>query len=559
MKKSAVETAKEESRYLRGQVQETLSDGQAEQFETADVQVLKFHGIYQQDDRDVRKEAKQFSFMVRAALPGGVLTADQYLALDDFGDRYANGTLRVTTRQGLQYHGVLKENLKATIAGMNAHLVTTLSACGDVARNVMACPAPLADTAHTKVQAAAREIAEKLRPASAAYHEIWLDQEKVVDTKPEEPFYGTSYLPRKFKTAVACGCDNCVDVYTQDCGLIAVLDGDELVGFNVVVGGGQGMTNRRADTFAALAQPLGFVAPEYGADAVKAVAAVFRDFGNRSDRKHARLKYLLAEWGIEAFREEFRKHADFELAPFHAQPAARQEDHLGAHPQNDGGWFFGFWVQSGRIAGSLKTALRQLVDELKPGVRFTPHQNVLFTDLDEAGVKRVQEVLAEQGVTAVEDMSAARRHSMACPALPTCGLAVAESERKIPDVIEELEETLRELGLWGAPMSLRMTGCPNGCARPYTADLAFVGRSLNMYQVYVGGRNQGDRLADLFAGDVPGELLVATVRPLLERWAKERLDPEEALGDFYQRLLGVTEYRQKVTGKEAPTRELVVQ
>lgn len=551
MKKTPVEIAKAESRHLRGTVAETLNSSERESFDVSDVHVLKFHGIYQQDDRDTRKEGKSYSFMVRAALPGGVLSAEQYLALDDFADRYANQTLRVTTRQGLQYHGVLKDNLKATIASMNAELVSTLSACGDIARNVMACPAPLADEAHQVVQQEARKIAEVLRPESKAYHEIWLDQEKVADT--QEPFYGDTYLPRKFKTAVACGCDNCVDVYTQDCGLVAVFEAGVLQGYNVVVGGGQGMTNRQADTFAALAQPLGFVAPEHGAAAVKTVAAVFRDFGNRSDRRHARLKYLLAEWGLEAFRQEFRRQAGFPLLETREQPAPQHQDHLGAHPQGDGRWFYGFWVQSGRIGGPLKAALRQLVEELRPEIRFTPHQNVLLTNLRQEQLKRVESVLQEQGVTPVAEMSLARRHSMACPALPTCGLAVAESERKIPEVVEQLEEVLRELHLWGAPMSLRMTGCPNGCARPYTADLAFVGRSLDLYQVYVGGRGQGDRLADLFAGEVPSSQLVATVTPLLRRWSRERLHPEESLGDFYQRLRGNTELRRQVTGREEPT------
>ncbi len=558
--KTKVEIAKEESHQLRGTLKPSLQNPEVDHFAHDDVQILKFHGIYQQDDRDRRKQGKHHNFMVRAALPGGVLTASQYLALHDFAERYADGTLRVTTRQGLQYHGIIKDNLKPTIAAMNQHLVSTLAACGDVARNVMACPAPVADSLHRQVQAAASAIAEALRPASRAYHEIWLDQEKVADTQvAEEPFYGKAYLPRKFKTAVASGCDNCVDVYTQDCGLIAVFDDNVLVGFNVVVGGGQGMTNGKADTFAALAKPLGFVAPEHAAETVKTVAAVFRDYGNRNDRRHARIKYLLAEWGIDRFREEFQRVASFPLLAYRPLAQSHYHDHLGPHLQGDGRWFYGIWVESGRIRDGLKAALHQIVQELQPGVRFTPHQNVLLTDLSQSDLKRIEEILDQHGVGKLEEMSLARRQSMACPALPTCGQALAESERLIPTVVRELEEQLRRLGLWGAPMSLRMTGCPNGCARPYTADMAFVGRSLDMYQIYVGGRSQGDRLGDLFAADVPSSQLVPTVTPLLELWASQRLDADESLGDFYQRLRGQPPLRQSLTGREEATGLVVIQ
>ena len=560
-KPSKVEKAKENSRYLRGQVEETLKDTSTDHFNKDDIQVLKFHGIYQQEDRDNRKQSKaeqtkSHSFMIRVALPGGILKASQYLTLDRLADEYANGTLRVTTRQAIQYHGVLKGDLKPTMAALNDELVTTLAACGDVVRNVMACPACLADEGHQAVAKVTRQLAEELRPATQAYHEIWLDGEKLVDTKHEEKFYGTTYLPRKFKIAVAAPGDNCVDVYTQDCGLVGVVEDGEVKGFNILVGGGQGMTNRRADTFASLAVTLGFVEAEVAAEAVRTVVAIFRDYGNRSDRKHARLKYLLAEWGLDRFREEFTQ-----LFPGVLHPAKtvnlEYHDHLGAHRQADGRWLYGVWVENGRILDKegkyLRSALRDIVAELSPEIRLSPHQNVLLTGLQETQLERVEQILQKHGVPLVEKLSAGRRRSMACPALPTCGLALAESERLLPDIMDELEGTLKELKLWEKPFSVRMTGCPNGCARPYTADLAFVGRSLDLYQVYVGGRSRGDRMADLFAADVPTSDLISTVRPLLEWWSEAGLQDEE-LGDFYRRQRGETELRQRVSGGETATR-----
>ncbi len=563
-KESKVEAAKRQSRHLRGSIVEKL-ENDAGHFDGDDVTLLKFHGTYQQDDRDARKRrdedaGKAYSFMVRVALPAGALDADQYLALEQVADRWANGTLRVTTRQGFQFHGVLKRDLKSTIAEVNHRLMTTLAACGDVSRNVMGCPAPVDDEAHQTVRAAARGIAERLRPASKAYHEIWLEGEKQLSTEEEEPFYGDAYLPRKFKAGVALASDNCVDIWSQDVGLVAIADGRTVRGFNVLVGGGLGMTHHKADTTARLAQPLGFVSPEHAVEAVRIVAAIFRDHGNRTDRRHARLKYLLAEWGMERFRAEFERRAAFALAPAVELPSLPYHDHLGRHRQPDGRWFYGVFVQSGRITDTgshrLKTALHRIVARLRPGVRLTGQQNVLLTDLDDAGVKAVETILREHGVTPAQELSAARRFSMACPALPTCGLAVAESERAMPEVLDRFEAELTALGLRDEPLTIRMTGCPNGCARPYTADIAFVGRSLGLYNVYVGGGLGGDRVVDLFRADVRAEELLDAVRPLLVRWAAERT-PGEGLSDFYQRLVGRSERRTFITGREEPTGELV--
>jgi len=562
---SKVEVAKRRGRQLRGTIAETLA-ADATHFGGDDATLLKFHGTYQQDDRDQRRsreaagEDKAYSFMVRVAIPAGAVTAEQYLALDGIAGRHANGTLRVTTRQGFQFHGVLKGDLKATIAGINRELLTTISACGDVQRNVMGCSAPLGDADHAAVRAVAEALALELRPASRAYHEIWLDGERQETTEVEEPFYGAQYLPRKFKTAVGLSNDNCVDIWSQDVGLLALVEGGKIRGYNLLVGGGLGMTHNKADTAARLAEPLGFVPVAHGVEAVRIVAAIFRDAGNRSDRRHARLKYLLAEWGLDRFREEFRRRASFDLAPAVSLPPLPFHDHLGRHRQADGRWFYGVFIQSGRIADTpgsrLRTALREIVQRFRPGVHLTAQQNLLLTDLPLPALGDVEAILRAHGVTPASELSAARRYSMACPALPTCGLAVAESERAIPGVLDELETELTALGLRHAPLTVRMTGCPNGCARPYTADLAFVGRSLGLYNVYVGGGLAGDRLVDLYRAQVKTGELVSAVRPLLARWAAEREDGE-GLGDFYQRILGRPERRTAITGREEETADLV--
>jgi sulfite reductase (ferredoxin) len=562
---SKVEVAKRRGRHLRGTIAETLGSERTH-FGQDDIHLLKFHGTYQQDDRDARRalEAagleKSYAFMVRVAIPAGAVTAEQYLGLERLADGHANGTLRVTTRQGFQFHGVLKGDLKHTIAGINEALLTTIAACGDVQRNVMGCSAPLGDADHATVRQVAEALAAELRPASRAYHEIWLDGEKQVSTESEEPFYQDSYLPRKFKTAIGLSTDNCVDIWSQDVGLLAIVQDGRIQGFNLLVGGGLGMTHNKGDTTARLAQTLGFVPTAHGVEAVRLVAAIFRDHGNRSDRRHARLKYLLAEWGIHRFREEFQQRASFTLGPPVALPPLPFHDHLGRHRQSDGRWFYGVFIQSGRIVDTegheLKSALHEIVTRLRPGIRLTGQQNLLLTDLDADGTETVERILQAHGVTLPTRLSAARRFSMACPALPTCGLAVAESERAIPAILDQFEAELESLGLRDAPLTIRMTGCPNGCARPYTADLAFVGRSLDLYNVYVGGGLAGDRLVDLYRADVPVEELLGTMRPLLQRWAAERTG-NEGLGDFYQRLMGLRAVRSVVTGRELPTIDLV--
>lgn len=558
---SEVEVIKRESQALRGTIAETLADANAACFSEADYQLLKFHGIYQQDDRDTRGPRKQagqepeYYFMIRVALPGGALTAEQYLQLDRVATEHANNTLRITTRQGIQFHGVYKEHLRPTMQAIQAQLMTTLSACGDVERNVMASPAPLADPAHRLVQQVAADIAKDLLPATKAYYEIWMNGEKLHSTEePPDPLYGAQYLPRKFKTGVALATDNSVDLYTYDAGLFAVVEDGRVLGFNIVAGGGLGMTHNKGDTIAALAQPVAFVGPADGVAAVRTIATIFRDHGNRIDRKHARLKYLIRERGIEWFREEFRQRATFHVAPPLNLPRPRFEDFVGRHPQGDGRWFYGVFVQNGRVADRdgerLKTALRTIFEQVRPNARLTANQNILLTDLAEAALPEVERILTAHGVPVGARLSLARRYSMACPALPTCGLALTESERVFARVVEAFEAELARLGLEDEPLTLRMTGCPNGCARPYTADIGFVGRKPGeRYNVYVGGGLAGDRVADLWAEDVHIDALVSTARPLLEHFARHR-QADEAFSDYYQRLVGRTEKRPFITGDE---------
>ena len=573
---SKVEQAKEASRALRGTIAENLAADDVAHFAEDDKQLLKFHGVYQQDDRDKRIENKKagldkaWMFMARVAIPGGALTAEQWLALDTLAQERANATLRLTTRQGIQFHGILKGDLQPLIASINDALLTTLSACGDVERNVMAAPAPIDDEVHREVQRLAQEIARELRPATGAYHEIWIDGEKVLtsdDGKPDsEPFYGTNYLPRKFKTAIALDTDNSVDAWANDCALVAVTEAGRVKGYVLLAGGGMGMTHKKPDTIARLASPIAFVKPEHAVEAVRTVASIFRDFGNRADRRHARLKYLLEERGLEWFRAELQNRVAWRLEEPLTLPPPRHLDYLGRHDQGDGRQLYGIFVENGRVidagGNDVRTALREIATEIKPGFRVTATQSVLLTDLEPAQVDRVIEILRERGVPTVEELSNARRYSMACPALPTCGLALAESERVMPWMIDEFEQELERLELTDTELTIRMTGCPNGCARPYNADIGLVGRKPGVYHVYIGGGLAGDRMADLFAPDVDSDELIETLRPLLERY-KDKRQAGEGIGDFYQRVVAAGSHgsaaRTLITGDESPTRERFIQ
>ncbi len=565
---SSVEKAKRASNHLRGTLAQTLDDPEADGFSKADTVALKFHGVYQQEDRDTQRAARrsgrrEISFMVRVAIPGGRLSADQYLALDELGADVAGGAMRITTRQGIQYHGVLKRDLKQTVARIDRTLLTTLAACGDIPRNVMASPAPFVSGPYREMRRLAVALAQRLRPETGAYHEIWLDDERVerrAGRPDEEPFYRDTYLPRKFKLGVTVAGDNAIDAYAYDAALVAIPQGERVIGYQLLVGGGMGMTHDKPDTFARIASAIAFVEPDHAVAAIEAVVAIFRDHGNRGDRRHARIKYLLEEWGVERFRTELALRLRVPLRQPTALPPTEQHDFLGRHEQGDGRSFVGVWVPAGRIrdgaSGAFRTAFREIATTLQPTVIFTPMQSVLFADLEDADVRRLDTLLQEHGVPTVDMLSPVRRYALACPALPTCGLAITEAERVQPVVVDLLEEEFARLGIDDTEVTVRITGCPNGCARPYNADIGLVGKRPGAYRVFVGGGLAGDRLADLFADDVPLPELVRTLRPLLERYRDER-DPTERLSDFYRRIMPSAEQRTRLSGRETPTRGLV--
>jgi sulfite reductase (ferredoxin) len=539
------ETIKATSNHLRGLIKEELLED-TPAFGDDSEQLLKFHGIYQQDDRDRRKEArakgltKHHQLMIRTRIPGGVVSPDAYVAHDDISRRWANGTLRVTTRQDFQLHGVLKGDIKKSISAINEALLTTLGGCGDVERNIMCCPEPIADQFHIDVDRSIGAMVTEFTPKTRAYHEIWLDGEVVETSEPEvETLYKEQYLPRKFKTTVALEGDNCVDVYAHDLAIVAMKSTDgKLRGFNVLVGGGLGRTHNKPETFVAVAQPLCFVEPDQIVDVAREVVAVQRDYGDRANRRHARLKYTIADRGLDWFRNEVQSRLTFDLQPPEPLSWKPVDDHLGWHEQGDGSLYVGIYIENGRIADvdgvRSRTGLRKIVDELRPQVRLTAQQNVILAGIHPAHRARVEELMAEHGIVPVEAIPQAIRNAMACPAIPTCGLAVAEAERALPTLIRTLATILDEVGLADERISFRMSGCPNGCSRPYLGDVGFVGTTLGKYDVMLGGDFNGTRLNRVFAPNVPIAEIPALLRPLFERFRSNRR-PEEGFGNWVER------------------------
>ena len=581
-KPSKVELTKLSSEYLKTYVADEIGNGRSHFTEDA-ATVLKFHGSYQQDDRDVRtqhkKEGKEkaHQFMVRVRVVGGRLTAAQYLACDHLAQTIGNGTLRITTRQEFQLHGVLKEDLKSTIRRINESLLSTLAACGDVERNVLCCPAPIADAVRDQLQADAVRWAAHCAPRSSSYWEIWLDGEKVeslpragdalVPTPgddPVEPLYGKTYLPRKFKTGFGLPEDNCIDIHANDLGYLGIVADDRLMGYNVLVGGGLGTTPSAQKTFPFLAVPLCYVDRAGVLEIGEAVLKVFRDFGNRSDRKRARLKYIIHDWGMPAFRAKIEEYLGHPVADPKPVPVSGVEDHLGWHRQGDGKLFLGIPVENGRIKDQgdyrLRSGLRAFFEKYRTPGRLTCQQSILLSDLEPSWRPGIERWLEAYGIATVEQISTVRRWSMACPALPTCGLAVTEAERALPGILDELEVELAQLGLEGERFTVRMTGCPNGCARPYNADIGLVGRSAHVqpdgtpgpgtYTIFLGGRTLGDRLNVQFKDYVPYDRVVAELIPVFIRFKTERLDGE-SLGDFCDRI-GVEELARSASPELNP-------
>jgi sulfite reductase (ferredoxin) len=548
--RSKEELIKESSGLLRGTIAAELA-GASEKFTADDVSLVKFHGIYQQDDRDARKErragaakvGKKYIFMVRTKIPGGRMTAGQLLSELDICDRLGNSTLRITTRQGLQLHGVVKGNLWQTVHEINQSMLTTLGACGDVVRNVMCCPAPhRGDRVHRLMQATAGDIATHLAPRTPAYYEIWIDGQKQLEQSPQtgaEPIYGKAYLPRKFKIGIARPEDNCIDVYTQDIGLVAIAQAGQLLGYNVLVGGGLGTTPSVKDTFPRLADPMAFVPYAEVLGVVTAIVEVQRDFGNRENRRRARMKYLVEEWGVGRFKAKVEEYLGGRTLE---EPRPVEvygiDDHLGWQPQGDGKYYLGLFVENGRIKDGdgmrLKGGLRAILERFRMPVRLTPQQSILLCDLESGWRDPIIGLLGEHGIKTYQEISLIRRHAMACPALPTCGLAITESERVLPGVLDELQIEAAKLGLEREAFTVRMTGCPNGCSRPYTADVGLVGKAAGKYTILVGGNMLGDRLNVIYKDMVPLEELVREILPLLVFFKRDRR-VGESLGDFCHR------------------------
>lgn len=551
-KLSPVEEIKAESRFLRGTIADDLKND-SDQFAKDNTHLLKFHGTYQQDDRDGRvkeggegKSGKTYSMMTRTRIPGGVLTAEQMIAHLDLCDEIGNGTLKCTTRQALQLHCIPKGDLRKTIQRINEVHLSTLAACGDVNRNVMCCPAPIHDGIHEQLMQLCNDLKDHLAPQTRGYYELWVKDEstgeetQVGGSEPDvEPLYGPTYLPRKFKTAVGLPSDNCVDIYTNDLGYLAVIRDGKIIGYNVLVGGGMGTTPSAKKTFPALAKRLCFVKPEQACDVAAAIVKVQRDNGNRSDRKVARMKYLIADRGIEWFRSEVEKHYGSKLPDCTEDDVHGHDDHIGWYEQGDGRWFYGWNVENGRLYDSedrrWKSAIREICATLNPGIRLTAHQSILFTDIAPEKKSTLEAIIRKNKLPLSNEISTVRRWSMACVALPTCSLAVTESERVLPEFMDKFEVELKKLGLENEKFTVRMTGCPNGCARPYNAEIGLVGKTKNKYTIFVGGQLLGNRLNFIFKDTIAFEELIPTLVPLFIAFKKHR-QSSESFGDFCSRV-----------------------
>ena len=582
-KPSKLEGLKERSNFLREPVAtEILED--TTHFSEEGIQILKFHGSYQQDNRDnrARGQEKDYQMMLRTRNPGGFVPPQLYLTLDKLSDDYGNHTMRITTRQGFQLHGILKKNLKSSIAAIIKNMGSTLGACGDLNRNVMAPAAPFKNKPEYQYAVEyADKIADLLTPQTGAYYEIWLDGEKAISAEenpeikaarerngtgtvfhdnPEEPIYGTHYMPRKFKISVTVPGDNSIDLYTQDLSLVVITDeNSELQGFNVLAGGGLGRTHNKEETFARKADEICYVSKEDVYELVKAIVATQRDYGDRSQRRHARLKYLINDWGVEKFRSKMEEYFGKSVEPFKELPEFKYQDYLGWNEQGDGKLFLGISIENGRVKDEgtfqLKTALRKIVEQFNLDVRLTANHNLVFCDIEPDKKSAIEEILQNHGInsdpTKIDPLV---RYAMACPALPTCGLAIAESERVIPSILDRIRSLLNKLDLQKEHFVVRMTGCPNGCARPYMAELGFVGSAPDAYQLWLGGSPNQTRLALPYMERLHQNELETQLEPMFV-YFKESRETEESFGDFCNRVGfdAIREYAAKYeTKKVAP-------
>ena len=537
--------------YLRGTLVEELANNET-LFSKPATGVLKFHGIYQQDDRDLRKAGqKQFTAMVRVGVPGGVLTADQYLALDRLAD-IGDGTLRITTRQDIQFHYVPKLRIRELIGGINDSYLTTLAACGDVVRNTVSCPAPFESDQRKELFPIVKFISRSLKPKSTAYYDIWVDGERIASAEPSEseevePLYGATYLPRKFKIGFTFAGDNTVDIYANDIGVVPHYEDDELAAFTILAGGGMGQSAGVKTSHPRLADPICSIgpSPEELLEVLTAIVTIHRDFGNRSNRRLARLKYVMDEWGVSKFKKELENRVGRELAPPRPLHWTRSRDYLGWHRQGQDAegnpvWFVGVRVISGRVKDfdekrRIRSGIRTIVQNFRPEVRLTCQQNLYLSGIRQEDRPAIAVLLREFGLADPETLPPVLRHAMACPALPTCAQAITESERIMPEVVAEIQAELNAVGLRNQPVDLRTSGCPNGCSRPYTAEIGVVGASVDMYTIYLGASPLGTRLGIVFAQNVKRHDIAARLRPVIQHYRNSRR-PGEAFGDFCHRV-----------------------
>ena len=542
IKLSKNEGIKEESNFLRGTIAEGLADASTGSISANDAQLTKFHGTYLQDNRDERKallkekKEKAFSFMIRIRVPGGVCTPQQWLGIDGLADEFADGTLKLTTRQAFQLHGVLKRNLKQTMKEINDTLLDTLAACGDVNRNVMSPSNPFESELHGQALSLAQDIHDHLTPSTSAYAEIWLDGEKTpIGEETVEPIYGKTYLPRKFKIAVALPPRNDVDVFTNCLGFVGIAENGKILGYNVLVGGGLGMTHGKTATFPRLADVIGYCLPEQAVQVAEEVVKIQRDHGDRSDRRHARLKYTIEDRGVTWFKEELNARLGWDLQESRPFSFESTTDRYGWNEDGDGKWTFGLYVEGGRLRDhngrNEKKAIRSIAGEVACEFRLTANQNLVIARVPAAQKDKVSELLRENGVPLPGDLSGLRLNSISCTALPTCSLAMAESERYLPTLMDELDELLSLLGLSDDSIAIRSTGCPNGCGRPYLGEIGLVGKAPGKYNLYHGAGLDGMRLNKLYKQAITHEEIVSELKPVLENYAHNR-DEGERFGDF---------------------------
>jgi sulfite reductase (NADPH) hemoprotein beta-component len=541
---SDVERIKKESNFLRGTLKEVMLDRMSAGIPDDDNRLMKHHGSYLQDDRDLRNERQKqklepaYQFMLRVRLPGGVATPSQWLVMDELADKNGNKTLKLTTRQTFQMHGILKWNMKNTIQEIHSTLLDTIAACGDVNRNVLCTSNPYQSEIHMEVYEWAKQLSNYLLPRTRAYHEVWLDEEKVAGT-PEvedvEPMYGPLYLPRKFKIGIAVPPSNDIDVFSQDLGLIAIVEEGRLVGFNVAIGGGMGSSHGDKETYPQLAKVIGFCTPDQVQDVAEKIITIQRDFGNRSERKNARFKYTVDRLGLETVKEELENRLGYNLGEARHYHFDDNSDRYGWVKGVQGKWHYTLYIQNGRVADfdgyKLKTALKEIAKIHKGEFRLTANQNVIIANVSSQKKKQINELIEEYGLTDGSHYSALRRSSMACVALPTCGLAMAEAERYLPKLIDKIEDILDENGLKDKEITIRMTGCPNGCARPGLGEIAFMGKAVGKYNMYLGAAFDGSRLNKMYRENIGEEEILSELRVILSRYAKER-EQDEHFGDF---------------------------